>query len=68
MTMENITITIETGNSAFDDEPATEVARILLKLAGEFQLFGHSQFSKLYDLNGNPCGRVIVTQGDGSLS
>ena len=58
--MEKIEITIETGNAAFDDEPATEIARILRKLADEFEQFGHSQFSKLYDLNGNACGRVVI--------
>jgi hypothetical protein len=58
--MKNITITIDAGSAAFDDEPATEIARILHKLADEFEQFGRSQFSKLYDLNGNRCGLVSI--------
>ena len=58
--MESITITIETGDAAFDDEPATEIARILHKLADEFEQYGRSQFSKLYDFNGNAVGTVTI--------
>lgn len=62
--MENITITIETGNDAFADEPATEIARILRGLADSFEQYGRSQFRKLYDLNGNACGRVAIEPAD----
>lgn len=62
--MEKIEITIETANSAFEDEPATEIARILRKLADEFETYGHAQFSKFYDINGNICGGITITPAD----
>lgn len=37
---ENITITIETDNAAFEDYPASEVARILRKLADDIERDG----------------------------
>jgi hypothetical protein len=49
--MERVTITLETGNAAFSDEPATEIARILRaqadgaeSLAGE--MFGWMEPAK----------------------
>ena len=53
------TITIETGNAAFDDSPATEVARILRDLAAVFARQGIPG-EKLYDYNGNPVGTVTL--------
>lgn len=57
--MERITIEIETVNAAFDDEPASEIARILRQLADRFEQCG-LPLSKLYDVNGNACGRVNI--------
>lgn len=60
--MENITITLETGNAAFGDAPATEIARILRQLAGRFERDGIPP-EKLYDANGNACGRCTIEKG-----
>ena len=57
--MEHIHINIETGNAAFEDAPASEIARILRKLADQFE---DGQFSQtIRDVNGNRCGEVITT-------
>lgn len=58
--MEWITLAIQTSGAAFEDEPATEVARILRELAERFEEYGHPQFRKLYDINGNACGTITV--------
>lgn len=62
--MSNITITIDTGNAAFsDDDLGGEIARILHKLADEFEdesrnaiadMEGHG----IMDVNGNSVGRI----------
>ncbi len=57
--MEHIRINIETGNAAFESEPATEVARILRQLADRLEEGRHVQ--ALRDINGNLCGEVIIT-------
>lgn len=58
--MEKVTITIDTDNSAFEDAPASEVARILRDLAGKLEASGGiEQVPRrvpLFDLNGNVCG------------
>ena len=48
-------IEIETDNTAFDDYPNLEVARILKDLAGKAEA-GYSLNIPLYDLNGNKVG------------
>jgi hypothetical protein len=58
--MERITITIETGNAAFADRPATEIARILSELASDISGGGLEDGKKLRDTNGNWCGIVRV--------
>lgn len=56
-----VTITIETDNAAFEDDPGAEVARILAEYAR--RLDGESLRScKLYDYNGNHVGDVEVTK------
>lgn len=57
-----ITITLETGNAAFEDDETGEVARILTKLAGAFRNFTDPEdvAVKLHDINGNPVGEVKV--------
>jgi hypothetical protein len=64
-----ITITIKTDNAAFEEGPyegpyygAYEVARILQDLANRWR-DGRVQ-PKLYDVNGNVCGRVMCTGKD----
>jgi hypothetical protein len=49
-----ITIKIETGNDAFRDAKAAEIARILTDLADHIE--GGVWPSKLYDYNGNAVG------------
>ena len=56
---ERITITLETGNAAFDDAPATEIGRILRELADRIERDGIPP-DYLYDVNGNRVGRVDV--------
>jgi hypothetical protein len=58
--MEKITIEIETGNAAFDDAPATEIARILRNAAERIE-GGDVDGFPLYDLNGNKCGALHIT-------
>lgn len=57
--MERITITIETGNAAFEDAPASEIARILRGLADKLESNGTPP-ERLRDANGNTCGIVKV--------
>lgn len=61
--IEHITIKIETGNAAFEESPTGEIARILRKLAQEFEesgIPGHY----LRDINGNACGTVQILRED----
>lgn len=63
--MEKVEITIETGSAAFADEPATEIARILRKVAERFERDGAlPDGMPLQDVNGNTCGRVWITPAD----
>jgi hypothetical protein len=55
-----ITITIETGNAAFE-YPEVETGRILTELAGNVVCNGLLE-RKLYDINGNVVGRMKVTK------
>lgn len=55
--MERITITISTGNSAFEDNKEYEVARILRGLADKIE--DGREPSKLMDVNGNSAGKVV---------
>lgn len=57
--IEHISIRIETGNAAFEEHPAHEIARILRKLAAQFELDGLPP-ANLRDLNGNVCGTVYI--------
>ena len=58
--METIQITIKTGNAAFDDYPASEVARILRKLATDFEDLGMPHEQTMRDTNGNIVGGIII--------
>jgi hypothetical protein len=52
------TINMTCDNSAFDDDPAPEVARILRHLADKVENGdGYDQFQTILDINGNDVGR-----------
>ncbi|MCX7271609.1 MAG: hypothetical protein NTV19_00010 [Burkholderiales bacterium] len=53
-------VQIETGNAAFDDSPATEIARILRDLARRFEEGGVDSEAVLRDINGNKVGCCYV--------
>jgi hypothetical protein len=56
---------IETVNAAFDDEPASEIARILRELAGKMEREGapaRGYSWTLWDVNGNRVGRAYVSK------
>lgn len=57
---ETITIELRTGNAAFEDAPTSEIARILRKLADDFQDQGDMDGAKLMDANGNAVGIVRI--------
>lgn len=57
--IEHITIKIETGNSAFDGSQVSEIARILRKLADDFERHG-APSHYIRDLNGNLCGSIQI--------
>jgi hypothetical protein len=56
-----VAIIIQTGNAAFADHPATEVARMLHEVANSFIRDNALEPRKLHDINGNVCGEVKVT-------
>lgn len=55
--MEKIIITIDTVNSAFDTDPATEVARILRDIAKDME---GGYVPTVFDTNGNRVGSVKI--------
>jgi hypothetical protein len=59
---ERITILIETGNAAFEDDPASEVARILRVMADYLELNGSLPVPR--DINGNTVGRAEIEEFD----
>ena len=60
---ENISITIKTSNAAFDDGPATEIARILRGLADRLERDGIPP-NTLFDANGNRCGAITINRSN----
>lgn len=64
-----ITITIKTDNAAFDDgvSGATEVARILRKMAEQLDESAAFRFATVRDTNGNTVGRIMLTGKDRRL-
>ena len=56
--MKKMTITIETGNDAFEPDPSVELVRILKKLAKGLEV----SFAPavIQDYNGNTMGRIEV--------
>lgn len=62
----NINIRIETDNAAFEDEPATEVARLVKEVAKRLyncDYPGGGGEVPLLDINGNTCGYFSVVNG-----
>ena len=60
--MEEITIRIETVNAAFEDQEYEEVSRILQDLIDSNYLLKTKDKRKLYDINGNPVGELIIKE------
>lgn len=56
----NAKIKILMDNAAFEDQPATELARILRNLAEKIE--SGTCACTLYDLNGNSVGRFEVSK------
>ncbi len=59
----NITITINTDNDAFANDPSGEVSRILKRLIADIKTEWFLQLvgdSKLFDINGNTVGKVTI--------
>lgn len=54
--MRGFIVEIQTDNAAFDDEPCTEIARILRKIATDLENDGLLQDNYLRDINGNIVG------------
>lgn len=52
---------IETGNAAFDDQPATELARILRALAQKIEA-DPAPYIVLRDINGNKVGECTISE------
>lgn len=63
MAMEFITIKFGTGNAAFDESPVTEIARILRKIADDFEQNG-IPVSTIRDINGNFVGEVQILDSE----
>lgn len=64
----NFSLTIDCGNAAFDETPASEVARILRELAHRLEQDGvlsseHGNAFRLFDSNGNRVGLATVGEG-----
>jgi hypothetical protein len=55
---------IETGNAAFEDAPATELARILRKLASRIEEGTIDDYVPLFDYNGNKVGEAQFSRPD----
>lgn len=58
MFTKTFTITFDTGNAAFADDPAIEIVRILREVADRIE--NCARFPDyVYDLNGNHIGEII---------
>jgi hypothetical protein len=53
---------VDTGNAAFDDYPATELARILRELAEALEHGDIRHYRRLYDINGNAVGECEISE------
>lgn len=64
--MGKLTITIDTGNAAFEDDAGAECARILRNAATALER--GTRESALFDINGNRCGRFSLTGNKGKFA
>ena len=55
----NLTIKIDCGNAAFDDDPTAEVARIIRALADRMEGASPDEDYPLRDINGNKVGAAV---------
>lgn len=55
------TVEIDLVNAAFDADPATEVARILAKLAYDIEHDGGLGPKNVFDINGNSVGHTTIS-------
>lgn len=65
------TITIRMDNAAFADDPVGELSRILYEIAdgftgkpgveGDAEIVIHGGKKTLRDLNGNTCGKLVIS-------
>jgi hypothetical protein len=60
---ERIALHIETSNAAFEESPTSEIARILRKLADDFEN-GNINSWHLIDINGNNVGEMSIQTCD----
>ena len=63
MTEISLSVTMDSGNAAFDDAPETEIARILGELAADIRK-GRSGRFVLMDHNGNRVGTATLSIDD----
>jgi len=60
-----IEVNLNTDNSAFDEDPAAEVARILRGMTDRIEQQHYTGGTNLlFDINGNACGYFQVTERD----
>ena len=64
----NITITLNTDNAAFEDDPGAEVARILRRLANDLALQCQDGTTNLRDVNGNKVGICEIVDDSEPMS
>ena len=57
------TISINTDNAAFGDDPGAELARILRQLAAHLDAGDLDEHRNIMDLNGNTVGAAAYTPG-----
>lgn len=60
--MATLTITIDTDNAAFEDQPEYEVARILRELANGIEKGYIDDNSSIRDRNGNTVGQLTTEE------
>ena len=51
------------GNAAFEDEPVSEMIRVIRAVADRLET-GPIEDFRVKDINGNSCGKVVFTHDD----
>jgi len=57
---QRVEITINIENAAFEENGSSEVARILRKLADDYENDGFYIYEYLHDINGNVVGKTAL--------